>query len=228
MTMCASSASANAVGRLQSGAADARLPNITLIYESRHARHQMPNILPLSCAIWRRRVALRPQLRQCRCLEMLPHWLPGRPYQGSASSAAHKSTKYANLSYNGRRSLTTTERFVCPAAAVPRRLPPPCGEIFIIMAQGKRSFVDKLDFVTSIGHVSRWRSRTRLGVKTEGSEPSSLPIWPLFEPDPETKEMSVVSIHPGVTPRADPGKFRLADQIRCQGCGNAGADAARA
>ena len=73
-----------------------------------------------------------------------------------------------------------------------------CGEIFIIMAQGKRSFVDKLDFVTSIGHVSGGDSRARLGVATKG--PTRLITdLALFEPDPETKEMTVVSIHPGVT-----------------------------
>ena len=73
-----------------------------------------------------------------------------------------------------------------------------CGEIFIIMAQGKRSFVDKLDFVTSIGHVTGGDSRARLGVKTKG--PTKLITdMAMFEPDPETKEMTVVSIHPGVS-----------------------------
>jgi glutaconate CoA-transferase subunit B len=73
-----------------------------------------------------------------------------------------------------------------------------CGEIFIIMAQGKRSFVDKLDFVTSIGHVSGGDSRAKLGVKTKG--PTKLITdLALFEPDSQTKEMTVVSIHPGIT-----------------------------
>jgi glutaconate CoA-transferase subunit B len=73
-----------------------------------------------------------------------------------------------------------------------------CGEIFIIMAQSKRSFVGKLDFVTSIGHVSGGDSRQKLGVKTKG--PTKLITdLALFAPDPETKEMTVVSIHPGVT-----------------------------
>ena len=40
--------------------------------------------------------------------------------------------------------------------------------------------------------------RDRLGVKTKG--PTKLITdLALFEPDPETKEMIVVSIHPGVT-----------------------------
>ena len=73
-----------------------------------------------------------------------------------------------------------------------------CGEIFIIMAQGKRSFVDKLDFVTSIGQAQGGDSRAKLGVTTKG--PTRLITdLALFAPDPETKEMTVVSLHPGVT-----------------------------
>ena len=72
------------------------------------------------------------------------------------------------------------------------------GEIFIIMAQGKRGFVDKLDFFTSIGHVTGGDSRQKLGVKTKG--PTRLITdLALFEPDPETKEMIVTAMHPGVT-----------------------------
>ena len=56
----------------------------------------------------------------------------------------------------------------------------------------------KLDFVTSIGHVTGGDSRAKLGVKTKG--PTKLITdLALLEPDPVTKEMTVVSIHPGVT-----------------------------
>jgi glutaconate CoA-transferase subunit B len=73
-----------------------------------------------------------------------------------------------------------------------------CGEIFIIMAQGKRSFVDKLDFVTSLGHGEGGDHRARLGLKTKGPTKLVTDLC-VFEPDPTTREMSVVSIHPGVT-----------------------------
>ena len=73
-----------------------------------------------------------------------------------------------------------------------------CGEIFIIMAQGKRSFVDKLDFITSLGHGEGGDHRARLGVKTKGPTKLVTDLC-VFEPDPTTKEMTVVSIHPGVT-----------------------------
>ena len=45
-----------------------------------------------------------------------------------------------------------------------------CGEIFIIMAQGKRSFVDKLDFITSIGHGEGGDHRARLGAEDQGAD----------------------------------------------------------
>jgi glutaconate CoA-transferase subunit B len=73
-----------------------------------------------------------------------------------------------------------------------------CGEIFIIMKQSKRSFVNKIDFFTSIGHGSGGDSREKLGVKTKG--PTRLITdLAIYEPDAETKEMVVTSIHPGVT-----------------------------
>ena len=61
-----------------------------------------------------------------------------------------------------------------------------CGEIFIIMAQGKRSFVDKLDFVTSLGHGEGGDIARRLGVKTKG--PTRLMTdLAVFEPEPGTR-----------------------------------------
>jgi glutaconate CoA-transferase, subunit B len=73
-----------------------------------------------------------------------------------------------------------------------------CGEIFIIMNQSKRSFVDKLDFITSLGHGEGGDHRARLGVATKGPTRLITDLG-ILEPDPVTKEMTVTSIHPGVT-----------------------------
>jgi glutaconate CoA-transferase subunit B len=73
-----------------------------------------------------------------------------------------------------------------------------CGEIFIIMAQSKRSFVDKLDFITSLGHGEGGDHRARLGLKTKGPTRLVTDLC-IFEPDAASKEMVVTSIHPGVT-----------------------------
>ena len=73
-----------------------------------------------------------------------------------------------------------------------------CGEIFIIMAQSKRSFAGKLDFITSMGHGEGGDHRARLGLKTKGPTKLVTDLC-IFEPDPQSKEMIVTSIHPGVT-----------------------------
>jgi glutaconate CoA-transferase subunit B len=66
------------------------------------------------------------------------------------------------------------------------------------MSQTKRSFVDRLDFVTSLGHGEGGVHRARLGVATKGPTKLITDLC-VFEPDPETNEMTVMSIHPGVT-----------------------------
>ena len=66
------------------------------------------------------------------------------------------------------------------------------------MAQSKRSFVERLDFVTSLGHGEGGDHRARLGVKTKGPTRLMTDLC-IFEPDPVSREMIVVSIHPGIS-----------------------------
>jgi glutaconate CoA-transferase subunit B len=73
-----------------------------------------------------------------------------------------------------------------------------CGEIFIIMNQSPRAFAPKLDFVTSMGHGEGGDHRARLGLRTKGPTRLITDLC-IFEPDPATKEMTVTTIHPGVT-----------------------------
>ena len=65
------------------------------------------------------------------------------------------------------------------------------------MKQGKRSFVDRLSFRTSLGHGEGHNSREKLGVTTKGPNMIVTDLC-VMRPDPETKEFQVVSIHPGV------------------------------
>jgi glutaconate CoA-transferase subunit B len=73
-----------------------------------------------------------------------------------------------------------------------------CGQIFIIMKQSSRTFVKKLDFLTSLGHGPTGRERRDLRIKTAGP---TLLVTDLcvMRPDPDTNEMLVYSLHPGVT-----------------------------
>ena len=167
-------------------------PDITLIYESGTLATK-PNILPLSIGDGE---LCETAITTVSVPEMFRYWLQGGRIKVGFLGGA-QIDKYANL------NTTVVGPYDKPKVRLPGgggapEIATSCGEIFIIMAQGKRSFVDKLDFVTSIGHVAGGDSRAKLGVKTKG--PTKLITdLALFEPDPETKEMTVVSIHPGVT-----------------------------
>ena len=66
------------------------------------------------------------------------------------------------------------------------------------MKQSQRAMVEKIDFYTSFGHGDGGDHRKRLGIDTKGPTLliTDLAVW---QPDPETKEFTVVSLHPGVT-----------------------------
>src|SRR5262249_11891898 len=62
----------------------------------------------------------------------------------------------------------------------------------------RRSFVEKVDFITSFGHGGGGDHRQRLGLRTHGP---TLVITDLctMRPDPSTKELTVVAMDPCVT-----------------------------
>ena len=68
----------------------------------------------------------------------------------------------------------------------------------IVLRQNPRAFVAHLDFVTSVGHHRGGGSRRELGAT--GSGPS-LVITDIgvLRPDPDTDELTLVSLHPGRT-----------------------------
>jgi glutaconate CoA-transferase subunit B len=167
-------------------------PGITLIYES-GTLGTRPNVLPLSIG--------DPELCETALTtvsvpEMFRYWLQGgRITVGFLGGA--QIDKFANL------NTTVIGDYHKPKVRLPGgggapEIASACGEIFIIMAQSKRSFAPKLDFITSLGHGDGGDAREKLGLKTKG--PTRLMTdLAIFAPDPETKEMIVTSIHPGVT-----------------------------
>jgi glutaconate CoA-transferase subunit B len=167
-------------------------PAITLIYESGTIATK-PDVLPLSIGDGE---LCDTALTTVSVPEMFRYWLQGGRISVGFLGGA-QIDRFANL------NTTVVGPYHKPKVRLPGGGGAPeiaisCGEIFIIMNQSKRSFVDKLDFVTSLGHGEGKDSRARLGVETKG--PTKLVTdLAVFEPDPEIKEMTVVSIHPGVT-----------------------------
>jgi glutaconate CoA-transferase subunit B len=167
-------------------------PGITLIYESGTIATK-PAVLPLSIGDGE---LCDTALTTVSVPEMFRYWLQGgRMTVGFLGGA--QIDRYANL------NTTVVGPYDKPKVRLPGGGGAPeiaiaCGEIFIIMSHGRRGFVEKLDFVTSLGHGEGGDHRARLGVKSKGPTRLITDLC-VFEPDRLTKEMTVVSIHPGVT-----------------------------
>ena len=167
-------------------------PGITLIYESGTIATK-PDVLPLSIGDGE---LCETALTTVSVPEMFRYWLQGgRMTVGFLGGA--QIDRFANL------NTTVVGSYDKPKVRLPGgggapEIASSCGEIFIIMAQSKRSFAAKLDFVTSMGHGEGGDHRARLGLKTKGPTKLVTDLC-IFEPDPDTKEMTVTSIHPGVT-----------------------------
>ena len=167
-------------------------PDVVLIYESGTIGTK-PDVLPLSIGDGE---LCDTALTTVSVPEMFRYWLQGgRITVGFLGGA--QIDRFANL------NTTVVGPYDKPKTRLPGgggapEIATSCGEIFIIMSQTKRGFVDKIDFVTSLGHGEGGDHRARLGVKTKGPTKLITDLC-VFEPDAASKEMTVVSIHPGVT-----------------------------
>jgi len=167
-------------------------PDITLIYESGTIATK-PNVLPLSIGDGE---LCETALTTVSVPEMFRYWLQGgRITVGFLGGA--QIDRFANL------NTTVVGAYAKPKVRLPGgggapEIATSAHEIFITIAQGKRSFVDKLDFITSLGHGTGPGSRERVGVKTKGPTRVITDLC-LMEPDAETRELTVTALHPGVT-----------------------------
>ena len=88
--------------------------------------------------------------------------------------------------------------------------------LFVIMRLSNRSFVERLDFLTSPGHLSGGDARARLGMPGAGPElvVTDKAIFDFANPE---REMQLISLHPGVTLDAVRGEMgwepRLAAEV---------------
>ena len=72
-----------------------------------------------------------------------------------------------------------------------------CGEVLLILNQNKRSFVDKLDFVTTVGFGDGGNARERLGMPGRGPTAVVTDLG-ILRPDPRSKELVLTEIYPGI------------------------------
>jgi glutaconate CoA-transferase subunit B len=167
-------------------------PGITLIYESGTIGTR-PDVLPLSIG--------DPELSLTAVTtvsvpEMFTYWL-----QGGRISVGFLGG--AQLDRFGNINSTVIGPYDHPSVRLPgaggaSEIAGSCGQTFVIMAQSRRTFVSRVDFITSFGYGEGGDHRRRLGLDTAGPTLVVTDLC-LMRPNPETKELTVVSLHAGVT-----------------------------
>ncbi|MGH2437518.1 MAG: CoA-transferase subunit beta [bacterium] len=167
-------------------------PGITLIYESGTIGTK-PQVLPLSIG--------DPELCETALTtvsvpEMFAYWLQGGRFTVGFLGAA-QIDRFGNI------NTTIIGPYERPKVRLPGGGGAPeitscCREVFVIVSQTQRSFVPRVEFITSFGFGNGGDHRQRLGLSTLGP---SLVVTDLclMRPDAETKEFVVASIHAGVT-----------------------------
>jgi glutaconate CoA-transferase subunit B len=174
-------------------------PRLTLVYES-GTLETKPSVLPLSIGDGE---LCETALTTVSVPEMFQYWLQGgRITVGFLGGA--QVDRFGNL------NSTVVGDYENPKVRLPgsggaTEISTACRRIYIVMRHSRRAFVDRLDFLTSLGHGPTGRERRALGVTTEGP---ALLVTDLctMRPEPETREFEVVSLHPGVS----------ADAVRAQ------------
>lgn len=167
-------------------------PQIKLIYES-GTLGTKPDVLPLSIGDGE---LCETALTTVSVPEIFRYWLQGGRISVGFLGGAQVD-RFANL------NSTVIGPYDKPKVRLPgsggaTEIATGCGQIFIIMRQGARSFVKQLDFLTSLGHGRTGRERRDLGFKTKGPALLVSDLC-ILRPDPETSEMMVTSLHPGIS-----------------------------
>ncbi|HVC84122.1 MAG TPA: CoA-transferase [Solirubrobacteraceae bacterium] len=72
-----------------------------------------------------------------------------------------------------------------------------CGEVVIVVPHSRRTLVERLDFVTTVGHGDGPGSRERLGLRGKGPTAVITDLG-VLEPDPQTAVLTLTQLHEGV------------------------------
>ena len=167
-------------------------PDAVLIYESGTIGTK-PSILPLSIgdgelAETADAVVSLP--------EIFAYWLQGGRVDLGFLGAA-QIDRFANINTTviGEYNKPSTR---LPGAGGAPEIAASSKEVLITLRHNRRAFVNKLDFVTSGGHMEGGDSRDRMRLPGKGPTAVITDLG-ILTPDPVTRELTLTSLHPGVT-----------------------------
>jgi glutaconate CoA-transferase, subunit B len=147
--------------------------------------------------------------------EIFNYWLqPGRIDVGFLGAA--QIDRYANINTTVIGGSYGDPKVRLPGAGGAPEIAACCGEVIVIVRQSPRTFVERVDFVTSVGYGSGRGDRERLGLPGRGPVKVITDLG-VLEPDPETCELVMTALHEGVTPddarTATGWELKLADDV---------------
>ncbi|MET7393009.1 CoA-transferase [Dactylosporangium sp. NPDC005572] len=129
--------------------------------------------------------------------EMFNYWLqPGRIDVGFLGAA--QIDKFANINTTVVGDSYREPKARLPGAGGAPEIAASCREVFVVLRQGPRAFVPRVDFRTSVGHGDGPGSRERLGLRGRGPVLVITDLG-ILSPDPDTCALTLTHLHPGVT-----------------------------
>jgi glutaconate CoA-transferase subunit B len=169
-------------------------PGLVLIYESGTIGAK-PDRLPLSIGDG---ILAETADAVISVPEVFNYWLqPGRIDVGFLGAA--QIDKYGNINTTVVGGDYRSPKVRLPGAGGAPEIAASCKEVIVIVRQNTRSFVDSVDFVTSVGYGSGPGDRERLGLAGAGPQKIITDLG-ILEPDPGSLEFTMTGLYPGVTP----------------------------
>lgn len=166
-------------------------PEVVLIYESGPIATK-PSVLPLSIGDGELSETAETVVG---IPEMFSYWLQGGRIDFGFLGAA-QIDRFANINTTVIGDYNKPKTRLPGAGGAPE-IAASSKEVLITLRQNKRAFVEKLDFVTSGGHFEGGDSRARMGLPGKGPTAVITDLG-ILTPDPQTKELTLTSVHPGV------------------------------
>jgi glutaconate CoA-transferase subunit B len=166
-------------------------PDLVLIYES-GCLGAKPDRLPLSIGDG---ILADTADAVVTVPEVFNYWLqPGRVAVGFLGAA--QIDRFANINTTVIGDDYRSPKVRLPGAGGAPEIAASCREVMV--RQNRRAFVDRVDFVTSVGYGAGPGDRERLGLTGAGPRMVITDLG-ILEPDPRTCELTLTRLHPGAT-----------------------------
>jgi len=168
-------------------------PGLVLIYES-GAIGAKPAELPLSIGDG---ILAETADAVVSVPEIFNYWLqPGRIDVGFLGAA--QIDKFGNINTTVIGGDYENPLVRLPGAGGAPEIAASCREVIVVVRQSGRSFVERVDFVTSVGYGTGPGDRERLGLTGAGPKKIITDLG-ILEPDPVTFEFSLTGLYPGIS-----------------------------